>query len=191
MSSRYWVAELKRDGPLRLDTGTGMAFAVTVHFLWLLWLKTWSNFNSVWKWNPKYGICQVSPTKQEPDKRSKFGFLVPFVGIISSQDFATKLSSTILSPDLQPRAFILLLLHTGLCVTLYISPQCSFTHSFFHLFAHLTALSWALHICRTLCWVLCMIWWCVRCCLVFDKLGKQMRKEKAICIYHDVNKPII
>lgn len=156
MSSRYWVAEFKTDGPPGLNTSTDIAYAVALCSLWLLWLKIWSNFNSVWKWNPKYGICQVSSMKQDPDKRSKSGFLVSFVVTFPSQGFATKLSSINLSPGLQPWAFILFLLHVALCVTLGISPQCSFTHSFFHSFTHLTALSWALCICRTLCWVLWM-----------------------------------
>ena len=115
MSSRYWVAEFKTDGPPGLNTSTDIAYAVALCSLWLLWLKIWSNFNSVWKWNPKYGICQVSSMKQDPDKRSKSGFLVSFVVTFPSQGFATKLSSINLSPGLQPWAFILFLLHVALC----------------------------------------------------------------------------
>ena len=130
MSSRYWVAEFKTDGPPGLNTSTDIAYAVALCSLWLLRLKIWSNFNSVWKWNPKYGICQVSSMKQDPDKRSKSGFLVSSVVTFSSQGFATNLSSINLSPGLQPRAFILLLSHIALCVTLGTSPSPirSFTH---------------------------------------------------------------
>lgn len=50
------------------------------------------------------------------NKRSKVGFLVPFFGTSSSQDFAIRLSSISLSPDLLPGALILLWLHSGLSV---------------------------------------------------------------------------